>query len=114
MWQCLLLAISLKPILTKFVNVISFNRYQPAISNYSKLSVVLAEHFALAPEYHKVSELLLHEYRSGKIGLLSLETPAMAEVEKEEVARKLAEKELIKQQKIEQEKLKRSGKRYND
>jgi ribosome biogenesis GTPase A len=38
----------------------------------------------------------------------------MAEAEKEEVARKLAEKELIKQQKIEQEKLKRSGKRYND
>jgi ribosome biogenesis GTPase A len=38
----------------------------------------------------------------------------MAEAEKIEVARVLAEKEAIKQQKIEQEKLKRSGKRHND
>jgi ribosome biogenesis GTPase A len=65
-------------------------------------------------DYHKVSELLLHEYRSGQIGLLTLETPAMAEIEKIEVARVLAEKEAIKQQKIEQERLKRSGKRHND
>ncbi|GGP83360.1 ribosome biogenesis GTPase YlqF [Shewanella ulleungensis] len=65
-------------------------------------------------DYHKVSELLLHDYRSGRIGLLSLETPEMAEAEKIEVARVLAEKEAIKQQKIEQEKLKRSGKRHND
>ncbi|WP_394132155.1 ribosome biogenesis GTPase YlqF [Shewanella maritima] len=63
-------------------------------------------------DYHKVSELLLHEFRSGKIGLLTLETPEMAEVEKKEVARILAEKEAIKQQKLEQEKIKRSGKRH--
>ena len=87
-------------------------------SDIELLEAISRSRGALRPgarvDYHKVSELLLHEYRSGKIGLLSLETPAMAEVEKEEVARKLAEKELIKQQKIEQEKLKRSGKRYND
>ncbi|MCE9687507.1 ribosome biogenesis GTPase YlqF [Shewanella sp. AS16] len=65
-------------------------------------------------DLHKASELLLHEYRSGKIGLLSLETPAMAEVEKEEVARIMAEKEAEKQAKLEQEQLKRSGKRHND
>ncbi|ABE55586.1 GTP-binding [Shewanella denitrificans OS217] len=65
-------------------------------------------------DYHKVSELLLHEYRSGQIGLLTLETPAMVEIEKVEVARVLAEKEAIKQQKIELERLKRSGKRHND
>ena len=87
-------------------------------SDIELLEAISRSRGALRPggrvDYHKVSELLLHEYRSGKIGLLSLETPAMAEVEKVEVARKLAEKELIKQQKIEQEKLKRSGKRYND
>jgi ribosome biogenesis GTPase A len=65
-------------------------------------------------DYHKVSELLLHEYRSGQIGLLTLETPAMVEIEKVEVARVIAEKEAIKQQKIELERLKRSGKRHND
>jgi ribosome biogenesis GTPase A len=64
-------------------------------------------------DLHKASELLLHEFRSGKIGLLSLETPAMAEAEKAEVARILAEKEAIKQQKLEEERLKRSGIRHN-
>jgi ribosome biogenesis GTPase A len=87
-------------------------------SDIELLEAISRSRGALRPgarvDYHKVSELLLHEYRSGKIGLLSLETPAMAEAEKIEVARKLAEKEAIKQQKIEQEKLKRSGKRYND
>lgn len=63
-------------------------------------------------DLHKASELLLHEFRSGKTGLLTLETPEMAEVEKAEVARLLAEKEALKQQKLEQEKLKRSGKRH--
>lgn len=63
---------------------------------------------------HKASELLLHEYRSGKIGLLSLETPAMAELEKIEVARIMAEKEAIKEAKLAAERLKRSGKRHND
>ncbi|WP_282167509.1 ribosome biogenesis GTPase YlqF [Shewanella japonica] len=63
-------------------------------------------------DLHKASELLLHEFRSGKTGLLTLETPEMAEFEKAEVARLLAEKEALKQQKLEQEKLKRSGKRH--
>lgn len=63
-------------------------------------------------DLHKVSELLLHEYRSGKIGLLSLETPEMAEQEKIEVAKLIAEKEAIKQAKKETERLKRSGKRH--
>lgn len=63
-------------------------------------------------DLHKVSELLLHEYRSGKIGLLSLETPAMAEMEKQQVARILAEKEALKQAKKQAEKLKHSGKRH--
>ncbi|QYJ88522.1 MULTISPECIES: ribosome biogenesis GTPase YlqF [Shewanella] len=65
-------------------------------------------------DLHKASELLLHEFRSGKIGQLSLETPEMAEVEKAEVARILAEKEAEKQAKIEAERLKRSGVRHND
>lgn len=64
-------------------------------------------------DLHKASELLLHEFRSGKIGLLSLETPAMAEAEKAEVARIHDEKEAIKQQKLEEERLKRSGIRHN-
>ena len=65
-------------------------------------------------DLHKASELLLHEFRSGKIGLLSLETPMMADAEKIEVARILAEKEAEKQAKIEQERLKRMGIRHND
>ncbi|SUI57592.1 Ribosome biogenesis GTPase A [Shewanella putrefaciens] len=65
-------------------------------------------------DMHKASELLLHEYRSGKIGLLSLETPAMAELEKIEVARIMAEKEAQKEAKLAAERLKRSGKRHND
>ncbi|OEG75510.1 ribosome biogenesis GTPase YlqF [Shewanella colwelliana] len=65
-------------------------------------------------DLHKASELLLHEYRSGKIGLLSLETPEMAEIEKAEVARILTEKEAIKQAKLEAERLKRSGVRHNN
>ncbi|MGI2260112.1 ribosome biogenesis GTPase YlqF [Shewanella sp. GXUN23E] len=63
-------------------------------------------------DLHKVSELLLHEFRSGKIGLLSLETPAMAEVEKAEVERILAEKAAEKEAKKAADKLKRSGKRH--
>ena len=64
-------------------------------------------------DLHKASELLLHEFRSGKIGLLTLETPEMAEVEKREVERMLAEKEAEKQAKAEAEHLKRSGMRHN-
>ncbi len=65
-------------------------------------------------DLHKASEVVLHDYRSGRIGLLSLETPAMAEVEKAEVERILAEKAAEKAAKLEAEKLKRSGKRHND
>ncbi|MCH1930636.1 ribosome biogenesis GTPase YlqF [Shewanella sp. A25] len=65
-------------------------------------------------DLHKASEVLLHDYRAGRIGLLSLETPAMAEVEKAEVERILAEKAAEKAAKLEAEKLKRSGKRHND
>ncbi|MCG9711675.1 ribosome biogenesis GTPase YlqF [Shewanella insulae] len=65
-------------------------------------------------DLHKASELLLHEFRSGKIGQLSLETPEMADAEKAEVARILAEKEAEKQAKIEAERQKRSGVRHND
>lgn len=63
-------------------------------------------------DLHKASELLLHEFRSGKIGQLSLETPEMAQAEEVEVAKLLAEKEALKQAKKEADKLKRSGKRH--
>ncbi|MBO2696209.1 ribosome biogenesis GTPase YlqF [Shewanella algae] len=63
-------------------------------------------------DLHKASELLLHEFRSGKIGQLSLETPEMAQAEEVEVAKLLAEKEALKQSKKEADKLKRSGKRH--
>lgn len=63
-------------------------------------------------DLHKASELLLHEFRSGKIGQLSLETPEMAQAEEAEVAKLLAEKEAMKQAKKEADKLKRSGKRH--
>ena len=63
-------------------------------------------------DLHKVSELLLHEYRSGKMGLLSLETPQMAEIEKQQVTKMLEENEAIQKAKQETEKRKRSGKRH--
>ncbi|MBO2628525.1 ribosome biogenesis GTPase YlqF [Shewanella indica] len=63
-------------------------------------------------DLHKASELLLHEFRSGKIGQLSLETPEMAQAEEAEVAKLLAEKEALKQAKKEADKLKRAGKRH--
>jgi len=63
-------------------------------------------------DLHKVSELVLHEFRSGKMGQLSLETPEMAEIEKAEVAILKAKKEAAQQAKDEAEKLKRSGKRH--
>ncbi|WP_345887689.1 ribosome biogenesis GTPase YlqF [Shewanella algae] len=63
-------------------------------------------------DLHKASELLLHEFRSGKIGQLSLETPEMAQAEEIEVAKLLAEKEALKQAKKEADRLKRSGKRH--
>lgn len=63
-------------------------------------------------DLHKVSELVLHEFRSGKIGQLSLETPEMAEIEKQDVAILKAKKEAETQAKEEAEALKGSGKRY--
>lgn len=63
-------------------------------------------------DLHKASELVLHEFRSGKMGLLSLETPAMAEIEKVEVAKIMAEKEAKKKARKENEALKRAGKRH--
>ncbi|TVK98404.1 ribosome biogenesis GTPase YlqF [Shewanella algae] len=63
-------------------------------------------------DLHKASELLLHEFRSGKIGQLSLETPEMAQAEEVEVAKLLAEKEALKQAKKEADRLKRFGKRH--
>ncbi|MCL1143008.1 ribosome biogenesis GTPase YlqF [Shewanella gaetbuli] len=85
-------------------------------SDFELLEEIGRRRGALRPggriDLHKASELLLHEFRSGKIGLLSLETPAMAEVEKVEVARILEQKEAEKQAKLEQNKLKRAGKRH--
>jgi len=63
-------------------------------------------------DLHKASELVLHEFRSGKMGLLSLETPEMIEVEKVEVAKLVAEKEAKKQARKDKEALKRAGKRH--
>ncbi len=63
-------------------------------------------------DLHKASELLLHEFRSGKIGQLSLETPETAAVEKAEVAKMLEEKEAARQRKLEQRRKKHSGKRH--
>lgn len=63
-------------------------------------------------DFHKASELVLHEFRSGKIGQLSLETPAMAVTEKYELSIMLAEKEAKKQALLEQKKRQHSGKRH--
>lgn len=41
---------------------------------------------------HKICELLVNEFRSGKIGRISLETPAMIEVEEREMAELAAKK----------------------
>ncbi len=63
-------------------------------------------------DLHKASEIVLHEFRSGKTGLLSLETPAMAEIEKAEVERMLAEKAAAEEAKKEAQRLKKAGKRH--
>ncbi|WP_299806953.1 ribosome biogenesis GTPase YlqF [uncultured Shewanella sp.] len=64
-------------------------------------------------DLHKASEVLLHDFRAGRIGQLSLETPEMAEIEKEEVAKLMAEKQAKEDARKEQERLKRSGKRLS-
>lgn len=63
-------------------------------------------------DLHKVSELVLHEFRSGKMGQLSLETPEMAEQEKAEVAAVMAEKAAKDEKRKEKERLKQAGKRH--
>ncbi|MCJ8304712.1 ribosome biogenesis GTPase YlqF [Shewanella sp.] len=63
-------------------------------------------------DLHKVSELVLHEFRSGKMGQLSLETPEMAEQEKAEVAVVMAEKAAKDEKRKEKERLKQAGKRH--
>ncbi|SQH76998.1 Ribosome biogenesis GTPase A [Shewanella benthica] len=63
-------------------------------------------------DLHKVSELVLHEFRSGKMGQLSLETPEMAEQEKAEVAVIMAEKAAKDEKRKEKERLKQAGKRH--
>ena len=63
-------------------------------------------------DLHKVSELVLHEFRSGKMGQLSLETPEMAEQEKAEVAVTMAEKAAKDEKRKEKERLKQAGKRH--
>ncbi|MCL1079130.1 ribosome biogenesis GTPase YlqF [Parashewanella spongiae] len=62
--------------------------------------------------FHKASEVLLHDFRSGKIGQLTLETPEMAEVEKQKVSEMLAAKEEEHLRQQEEKKKKHSGKRY--
>lgn len=47
---------------------------------------------------HKVSEILLHEYRQGALGNLTLETPAMVEVEQVKLQQLKQEQEERKQQ----------------
>lgn len=63
-------------------------------------------------DLHKASEVVLHDYRSGKIGQLSLETPEMAIAEKIAVAKMLAEKEAEKARHKAEMKIKHSGKRH--
>jgi ribosome biogenesis GTPase A len=63
------------------------------------------------PDLHKVSEVLLNEFRAGTLGRVSLETPAMAEQEAEEAARDAAEKAEQEAKKEKVKKKGRSGKR---
>jgi len=58
-------------------------------------------------DLEKVSALLLNELRSGKLGPLSFETPAMVDVEKAEVEVMKAEKAALKEQKRKERKKKR-------
>lgn len=58
--------------------------------------------------YHKVSELLLHEIRSGKLGLLSFETPEMIEIEEKITQEKIESKKVADQQRKELYKTRKS------
>ncbi len=48
-------------------------------------------------DFHRISSILLNEFRNATLGLISLETPAIAEAEKIIVARVLAEKAAAKE-----------------
>ncbi|MEO9702180.1 ribosome biogenesis GTPase YlqF, partial [Marinobacter alexandrii] len=63
------------------------------------------------PDLHKVSEVLLNEFRAGTLGRVSLETPAMVEQEADEAARAAAEKAEQEAKKEKGKKKGRSGKR---
>ncbi|WP_323752372.1 ribosome biogenesis GTPase YlqF [Marinobacter sp.] len=62
------------------------------------------------PDLHKVSEVLINEFRAGTIGRISLETPAMVEKELAE-ARALAEAEAAEKEAQEQDRKQKSRKR---
>lgn len=62
--------------------------------------------------FHKAAEILIHDYRSGGLGNLTLETPEMKMAEEIEVARVRAEKAAALAEKKALEKQKRSGKRH--
>ncbi|MFV8571744.1 ribosome biogenesis GTPase YlqF [Marinobacter sp. SBS5] len=62
------------------------------------------------PDLHKVSEVLINEFRAGTIGRISLETPAMVEKELAE-ARALAEAEAAEKEAQEQERKHKGRKR---
>jgi len=61
---------------------------------------------------HKAAELLIHDYRSGSLGTISLETPAMIETELVEVAKLQAVKEAEKKAKAEIKAKKKKGLRH--
>ncbi|MBW0148793.1 ribosome biogenesis GTPase YlqF [Marinobacter arenosus] len=62
------------------------------------------------PDLHKVSEILLNEFRAGTLGRISLETPAMVEKEAEEAAQAAAEKAAREELKAKGKKKGRNGK----
>ncbi len=62
--------------------------------------------------FHKASEILIHDYRAGEIGRITLETPEMMAAEEIVVAKIRAEKEEKEKVRKEKERLKRSGKRH--
>ncbi|GAA4947257.1 ribosome biogenesis GTPase YlqF [Halioxenophilus aromaticivorans] len=61
---------------------------------------------------HKAAEVLIHDYRSGSIGNITLETPEMIKSELVEVARLRAEREAIEKAKQEKRAKKKKGVRH--
>ncbi|WP_317933088.1 ribosome biogenesis GTPase YlqF [Halioxenophilus sp. WMMB6] len=62
--------------------------------------------------FHKAAELVIHDYRSGELGAITLETPEMIERELVVVAQQQAEKEAIKQAKLAEKAKRKSGLRH--